>query len=174
MKKRDYREKLSKKKLHKVRFYSNLPSRNHRPLDRSEPVRDIQFCFDPGLVLGLKSKSRKKSCTISRFVHDKIFSCTIFFVHDFLRLKWNSIHLFTENGNWWTQMVNESDVKSPKRLHLVQLLNKGNDYHPFYSIFQRNIAFQVARFSHDFNFLHDFFRARKIFWPCTKSCTIAR
>ena len=57
-------------------------------------------------------------------------------------------------------MVNESDVKSPKRLHLVQLLNKGNDYHPFYSIFQRNIAFQVARFSHDFNFLHDFFRAR--------------
>ena len=55
MKKRDYREKLSKKKLHKVRFYSNLPSRNHRPLDRSEPVRDIQFCFDPGLVLGLKS-----------------------------------------------------------------------------------------------------------------------
>ena len=115
------------------------------------------------------SKSRKKSCTISRFVHDKIFSCTIFFVHDFLRLKWNSIHLFTENGNWWTQMVNESDVKSPKRLHLVQLLNKGNDYHPFYSIFQRNIAFQVARFSHDFNFLHDFFRARIVHESCTKN-----
>ena len=52
-------------------------------------------------------------------------------------------------------MVNESDVKSPKRLHLVQLLNKGNDYHPFYSIFQHNIAFQVARFSHDF--FHEFF-----------------
>ena len=56
MKKRDYREKLSKKKLHKVRFYSDLPSGSHRPLDRSEPVRDTQFCFDPGLVLGLKSE----------------------------------------------------------------------------------------------------------------------
>ena len=33
-------------------------------------------------VIDQGSKSRKKSCTISRFVHDKIFSCTIFFVHD--------------------------------------------------------------------------------------------
>ena len=57
-----------------------------------------------------------------------------FFVHDFLRLKWNSTHFFTENGNWWTQIVNESC-----------LINKGNDFHPFYSIFQ-HIAFQVARF----------------------------
>ena len=29
-----------------------------------------------------RNRARKKSCTISRFVHDKIFSCTIFFVHD--------------------------------------------------------------------------------------------
>ena len=54
MRKRDYREKLSKKKLHKVRFYSDLPSGSHRPLDRSEPVRHTQFCFDPGPVPGLK------------------------------------------------------------------------------------------------------------------------
>ena len=60
-------------------------------------------------------------------------------------------------------LVDESDVKGPKRLNLVKLLIKGNDYHPFYSLIQNNMSFQVARFSHDFIFCTIFFVHEKYF-----------
>ena len=84
------------------------------------------------------------SCT-KRIVHDTIFCAQFSKINEIRPIFLPKMATF----------VDVSDVESPKRLHLVKLLNKANDYHPFYSIFQHNIAFHDFRtifFVHESNF----------------------
>ena len=60
-----------------------------------------------------------------------------------------------------TVFMDKSDVKEPKRLIDVKLVNKGQNYDPFYPILQQLSNTIFARFK---------FLAR--FFSCTNSCTI--
>ena len=61
--------------------------------------------------------------------------------------------------------VGESEEKGSKTRIDVKLVNKGQNYDPFYPISKQLSGTIFARFK---------FLARKIFWLRTKSCTKAR
>ena len=66
--------------------------------------------------------------------------------------------------------VDKSNEKGPKRYIDVKLLNTGQNYAEINPIFQRLSSMIFVRFK----FLARSLRAREIFRPRTKSCTIAQ